>query len=154
MQVAALQAVMPKSPEYSPACPSPPHIRVVGRKVGSGKELRPPLDREERESIDSNPGLVRRFRSPPPIRDPPEVHTYTDSDEEEEKDDIATLREQLAALKLRLNNMDERVAESEIDWMDLDNKVDTLRKAVCSKIKRLAKATGNEELYQAPDPRD
>ena len=43
--------------------------------------------------------------------------------------------------------MDERVAESKIDWMDLDDKVDTLCKAVCSKIKRLTKASGNEELY-------
>ena len=50
--------------------------------------------------------------------------------------------------------MDERVAESEIDRMDLDDKVDTLRKAVCSKIKRLAKAIGNEELYRAPNPRN
>ena len=50
--------------------------------------------------------------------------------------------------------MDERVAESEIDRMDVDDKVDTLRKAVCSKIKRLAMATGNEELYGAPNPRD
>ena len=86
-------------------------------------------------------GVLRRF-------------TPTDSDDEKEKDDIAALREQLAALKLRLNNMDERVAESEIDRMDLDDKVDTLRKAVCSKIKRLAKATGSEELYRAPNPRD
>jgi len=77
----------------------------------------------------------------------------SDDDEEEKRSDIAALREQLAALKLRLNNMDERVAESEIDQMDLDDKVDTLRKAVCSKIKRLAKATGNEELYRAPDLR-
>jgi hypothetical protein len=37
--------------------------------------------------------------------------------------------------------------------MDLVDKVDTLRKAVCSKIKRLAKATGNEDLYKVPDPR-
>jgi uncharacterized protein involved in exopolysaccharide biosynthesis len=109
------------------------------------------LDREERESIDSNPGSVRRFRLPPPIWGP---QANTDSDEEEEKDDISALREQLAALKLRLNNMDEQVAESEIDWTDLDDKVDTLRKAVCSKIKYLAKATGNEELYRAPDLRD
>ena len=50
-----------------------------------------------------------------------------DSDEEEEeKSNIAALREQLAALKLWLNNMDERVAEFEIDRMDLDDKVDTL----------------------------
>ena len=77
-----------------------------------------------------------------------------DSDEEEERSDIAALHEQLAALKLRLNNMDERVAESEINRMDLDDKVNMLHKAVCSKIKRLAKATGNEELYRAPNPRD
>ena len=94
MQVAALQAVMTKSPEYSPASPSPPRTRVVGRRVGRRKELCPPLDREERESIDSNSGSVRRFISPPPIRGPPEVHAYTDSDkEEEEKDDITALRE-------------------------------------------------------------
>ena len=119
------------------------------------QKLRPPLDREERESIESNPGSVRRFRSPPPIWGPPEIHAYTDSDEEEEeeKDDIAALREQLTALKLRLNNMDERVAESDIDQMDLDDKMNSLRKAVCSKIKCLAKATRNEELYRAPDPR-
>ena len=49
--------------------------------------------------------------------------------------------------------MDEQMAESEIDQMDLYNKMDTLRKAICSKIKRLAKAIGNEELYRAPDPR-
>ena len=97
MQVAALQAVMPKSPEYSPASPSPPRVRVVGRKVSQGKKLRPPLDQEERESIDSNPGSVLRFRSPPPIRGLPEVYAYMDSDddEEEERNDIAALREQL-----------------------------------------------------------
>ena len=112
------------------------------------------MDREERESIDSNSRSVQRFTSPPLIRGTPEIHAYTDSDEEEEeKDNIAALREQLAALKLRLNNMDDQVAESEIDRMDLDDKMDTLRKAIFSKIKRLAKATGNEELYRAPDPR-
>ena len=77
-----------------------------------------------------------------------------DSDDKEERSDIATLREQLAALKLRLNNMDEQVAESEIDQMDLEDMVDTLCKAVCSKIKHLANATWNDELYRAPDPRD
>ena len=86
---------MPKSPEYSLASPNPPRTCVVGWKVGRRKELHPPLDQEVRESIDSNPGSVRRFRSPPPIWGPPKVHAYTDSDEEEEeeKDDIAALRE-------------------------------------------------------------
>jgi len=49
--------------------------------------------------------------------------------------------------------MDERIAESEIDQMELGDQVDTLRKAVLSKIKRLAKATGNEDLYRSPDPK-
>ena len=43
MQVAALQAVMPKSPEYSAASPSPPRTRVVGRKVGRGKGAVPAI---------------------------------------------------------------------------------------------------------------
>ena len=83
--------------------------------------------------------MVRRHIRPPPIRGPIEVHAYTDSDdddeEEEEPNDVASLREQLAALRLCLNNMDERVAETEIDRMELGDRVDTLRKAVCSKIK-------------------
>ena len=49
--------------------------------------------------------------------------------------------------------MDERVAETEIDRMELGDRVDTLRKAVCSKIKRLVKATENEHLYRSPDPK-
>jgi uncharacterized protein involved in exopolysaccharide biosynthesis len=66
---------------------------------------------------------------------------YTDIDNDDEEGAmIKELREQLAALKLKINDMDERVAESEIERMDLDDKVDTLRKAMCSKIKRLAKA--------------
>ena len=82
------------------------------------------------------------------------MDTEDDDDNEEEDEeptDIASLREQLVALQLHLNSMDERVAESEIERMKLGDRVDTLRKAVCSKIKRLAKATGNEDLYRSPD---
>jgi hypothetical protein len=64
------------------------------------------------------------------------------------------LREQLATLKLMINNMDERVATSEIERTEDEDPHDTLCKAMCSKIKHLAKATGNEDLYRAPDPRD
>ena len=127
---------------------------MIGVKVGRGKVLNPLLDRT---SMDLPPSLVRRHIRPPPIRGPIEVHAYTDSDydeeEEEEPNDVTSLREQLAALRLRLNNMDERVAETEIDRMELGDRVDTLRKAVCSKIKRLAKATRNEDLYRSPDPK-
>jgi hypothetical protein len=130
---------------------------VRGQKVGIGKVLSPPLDRGKREYIDSNPGSVWHTRSPPLICDPLEIWAYTDSDEEEEEEEgpeIKELREQLTTLKLKINNMDKRVEESEIERMDLDDKVDTLRKAMYSKIKRLAKATRNEDLYRAPDPRD
>ena len=129
---------------------------MTGAKVGRGKVLTLPLDRS---GVDSPPDTVRHHIKPPPIRDPPEIHAYTgtedeDKDEEEENPtDVASLRAQLAALQLHLNNMDERVAESEIDRMELGDWVDTLRKAVCSKIKCLAKATGNEDLYRSPDPK-
>ena len=120
--------------------------------------LTPPLDHS---GVDSPPDTARHHIKPPPIRGPPEIHTYTDTkdededdeEEEEEPTDIAALRAQLASLHLCLNNMDERVAETEIDRMELGDRVDTLRKAVCSKIKRLAKATRNEDLYRSPDPK-
>jgi len=126
---------------------------MTGAKVGSGKVLTPPLDRT---GMDIPPSSVRRHIRPPPIRVPIEVHAYTDSDDEEEEEepnDVTSLREHLTALQLCLNNMDERVAETEIDRMELGDRVDTLRKAVCSKIKRLAKVTGNEDLYRSPDPK-
>jgi predicted RNase H-like nuclease (RuvC/YqgF family) len=131
---------------------------VTGAKVGRGKVLTPPLDRS---GVISLPDTVRRHIKPPPIRGPPEIHAYTDTEDEDEDDeeedeeptDIAALRAQLASLRLRLNNMDEQVAETEIDRMELGDRVDTLRKAVCSKIKRLAKATRNEDLYRSLDPK-
>ena len=76
-----------------------------------------------------------------------------DEEEEEEPNDVASLREHLTALQLCLNNMDERATVMEIDRIELGDRVDTLRKAVCSKIKCLAKATGNEDLYRSPDPK-
>jgi hypothetical protein len=92
---------------------------MTGAKVGRGKVLTPPLDHT---GMDLPPSSVRRHIRPPPIRGPIEVHAYTDSDDDEEEkepNDVASLREQLAALRLCLNNMDERVAETEIDRMEL-----------------------------------
>ena len=89
---------------------------MTGAKFGRGKVLTPPLDRS---GTDLLPGSVRRHIWPPPIRGPPEIHAYTDFDdddkEDEEPNNIASLREQLVALRLCLNNMDERIAEMEID---------------------------------------
>ena len=81
----------------------------------------------DRIGTDLPPSSVCRHIRPPPIRGPIEVHAYTDSDDdevEEEPSDIASLREQLTALRLRLNNMDECVAETEINRMELGDRVD------------------------------
>ena len=96
------------SPEYTPASPSPPRHRLIGAKVGRGKVFTPPLDRT---SMDLPPSLVHHHIRPPPIYGPIEVHAYTDSDDDEEEEqeepnDIASLYEQLASLRLRLNNME------------------------------------------------
>ena len=129
-QVAVLQMVQQDlsrySPEYTPASPSPPCHRVTRAKVGRGKVLIP------RWTVPA--WISRRVRC-----------TATSG--------RRGGRGGGAALRLCLNNMDERVAETEIDRMELGDRVDTLRKAVCSKIKHLAKATGNEDLYRSPDPK-
>ena len=84
-QVATLQVVQidlsTYSPKYSPASPSPPRYRVTGAKVGRGKVLTPPLDRS---GVDSPPDTVRHHIKLPPIRDPPEIHAYTGTEDEDE----------------------------------------------------------------------
>ena len=88
--------------EYSTTSPNPPRHRVSRAKVGRGKVLTPSLDRTGTDLLLSS---VRRHIRPPPIRGLIEVHAYTDDDDdddEEEPSDIASLCEQLAALRLRL----------------------------------------------------
>ena len=75
---------------------------MSGAKVGRGKVLTTLLDHT---GTDLPLSLVRRHIRPPSIRGPIEVHAYTDSDdddEEEEPNNVASLREQLATLRLRL----------------------------------------------------
>ena len=122
------------------SAPGPSNFGWFRHKVSRGEVLTPPLDRT---GMDLPPSSVHRHIRPPPICGPIAVHAYNDEEEEEEEpNDVASLCEQLATLRLRLNNMDERVAETEINRMELGDRVDTLRKAVYSKIKRLAKVTG------------
>ena len=64
---------------------------MTGAKVGRGKVLTPPLDRS---GVISPPDTVRRQIKPLPIRGPPEIHAYTDTEDEDEEEptDIAALR--------------------------------------------------------------
>ena len=71
------------------------------------------------------------------------------SDDDDESDDVEVLKRRIAALKLKFNNMDERVAETQIESMDVEDKVEVLRKAMTSKVKRLYKATGFAHLYDS-----
>ena len=117
---------------------------MSGIKVGRGNVLTLPLDRS---GTDLPPDSVRRHIRPQPIRGPPEVHAYNDSDdddddEEEEPNDIVSLREQLAALRLRLNNMDERVAKTEIDRMELGDTVDTFARRSVPRSNALRRRPG------------
>jgi hypothetical protein len=68
---------------------------------------------------------------------------------DEEDDDVASLRRKLTMLRIRLNNMDERVAETQIESMEVEDKVEILRKALVSKMKRLYRAADNMHLYKA-----
>ena len=68
---------------------------------------------------------------------------------DEEDDDVESLRRKLTMLRIRLNNMDERVAETQIESMEVEDKMEILRKALVSKMKHLYRATDNMHLYKA-----
>ena len=88
VRVAALSVVEVNSPtyspQYSPASPSPPCYSVTGAKVRRGKVLTLPLDRS---GVDPPSDTVRRHIKPPPIRGPPEIHAYIDTEDEDDEEE-------------------------------------------------------------------
>lgn len=136
-----------KSLEYSAA--SPPRYRVT--ELGIGMVVIPQLRAIPVDSEESALERVRCYRTLPPIRAPARVIEWTDDDDDKKQDDdVAAFCKQLTTLHLRLNNMDEHVAETLVEMMELEDKVDVLHKAMTSKVKRLAKVTGNEHLHGSP----
>ena len=61
---------------------------------------------------------------------------------------------QLATLVLSLRKenrrLAEKVAEGKLERLELRDELDTLRKGLCAKMKRLYKSCGKEELYNSP----
>lgn len=107
------------------------------------------------ESIESSSAGIRRHRSPPPIRVPPGVMEWTDDNvANEETEEVKALKKQITAVQIRLNNMDEHVAEVEIARLETEDDMETLRMAMIAKFKHPARATGHPELYCRADPRD
>ena len=102
------------------------------------------------ESIDSTPPrrTVNRVAVPPPIRGP--LGKFEDSSGDE--DTVASLREENIALRAKLQNLEERCAEGELWRMDINDKIDVLRKGLSAKVRRLAEAMGHPELYDPPQP--
>jgi len=102
------------------------------------------------ESIDSTPPhrTVNRVAVPPPIRGPPGKFEDSSGDE----DMVASLREENIALRAKLQNLEERCAEGELWQMEINDKIDVLRKGLTVKVRCLAKAMGHPELYDAPQP--
>lgn len=73
-------------------------------------------------------------------------------DSEESEDTVDSLRAELLDLKNKYNSLEEHVAEGELWQMDVEDKVDVVRKGVCRKIKRITEATGCPHLYNTPSP--
>jgi hypothetical protein len=50
-------------------------------------------------------------------------------------------------LKMKNNLLEERIAKVELGRMDMDDKMEILCKALCSKFRRLLKELGRPDLY-------
>ena len=108
------------------------------------------LDNSIDESIDSTPPrrTEKRVVVPPPIRGLP--GKFEDSSDDE--DMVASLREENIALRAKLQNLEERCAKGELWRMEINDKIDVLRKGLSAMVRRLAEAMGHPELYDAPQP--
>jgi hypothetical protein len=53
---------------------------------------------------------------------------------------------------MRNNFLEERIAEAKLERMDMDDKMEILLKAVCSKFRRLLKELGHPDLYDCVLP--
>jgi FtsZ-binding cell division protein ZapB len=83
---------------------------------------------------------------PPPICGPP--GQFEDSDEDsEDENPYKGLRNEITELKMKNNLLEERVTEAELGRMEIDDNMEILRKAICSKFKRLLSELGRPDLY-------
>jgi FtsZ-binding cell division protein ZapB len=87
-----------------------------------------------------------RHHKPPPICGPP--GQFEDSDEDsEDENPYKGLRNEITELKMKNNLLEERVTEAELGRMEIDDNMEILRKAICSKFKRLLSELGRPDLY-------
>jgi hypothetical protein len=53
---------------------------------------------------------------------------------------------------MKKNLLEERIVEAELGRMDIDDKMEILRKALCSKLRRLLKELRRVDLYDCVLP--
>jgi hypothetical protein len=136
--------------------PTEGKYKIIGRKTPCRyeKQLIPRLyrdDLEPDESIFSTPASGMHHRKPLPICGPPGQFEDPDEDSEDE-DPYEDLRNQIAKLKMKNNLLEERVTEAELGQMEIDDKMEILRKAICRKFKRLLSELGHPDLYDCVLP--
>ena len=92
--------------------------------------------------------MIRCHREPPSIKGPPKQM----EDFEESEETVDSLCTELLELKKKFNNLEERVVEGELCWMDVDDKINVIRKAMCSKIRCITEAIGRPDINAQPLP--
>jgi hypothetical protein len=129
---------------------------IIGRKTPRGyeKQLIPRLDRDDLEpdeSIFSTHTSGMSHHKPPPIRGPPSQFEDSNEDSEDE-DPYEGLRNEIVELKMKNNLLEERFTKAELGRMEIDDKMEILRKAIYNMFRRLLQELGHPDLYDCVLP--
>jgi len=129
--------------------------KIINGGLGAGKVFIPPLTSEEQKKLQeslesmSAPKTVRRARDPPSINGPP---GQFEDDDRAEKSDVERLLHIVSTLRNNNRALEEHIAELRMAHLDLDDNFRTLHISTNAKMKRLAKAIGQEDLLFPPSP--
>jgi len=122
---------------------------------GGGKDFIPIITSEENKKLQellesmSSCKTVRQTCDPPSINGPPRQF---DDDDRAEKSDVEKLLHVVSTLRNNNRALEERVEELRMAHLDLDDNFRTLHISTNAKMKRLAKAIGQEDLLFPPSP--
>lgn len=103
-----------------------------------------------RESLDSSssPKSVRRKIDPPSISGPPGQF----EDDHVEKSDMEKMLRIVTTHRNKNRSLEESVAELKMANLDLEDNFRCLRISTNAKLKRIAKAIGQEDILAPPSP--
>lgn len=89
------------------------------------------------ESIDSTPHsrMVKRVLKPPSIKRP------------REQFEESNMEEDTSVLNAKKNDVLERCVEGELWCMELENKIEIHKRALCTEVRQLVEVTEHADLY-------